>query len=85
MSCIGLITISLTIPLLSYLLLFCYLGIVGDSNTKCLNGSASLIPGAGGKVGSPCMTGNNCLFEYCANNVCSAPPLLCSSSMLGND
>ena len=68
----------------SFLLLFRYSGVIGDSNTKCLNGTTSLIPGTGGKVGSRCTTASNCLFNYCANNVCSAPLLLCPSSVIGN-
>ena len=58
-----------------------YNGIIGDSNTKCLNATSS--PSLAAAVGASCLSDSQCRYGLCTNNVCTAPKLLCPSSVVG--
>jgi hypothetical protein len=59
------------------------IGIFGDSNSLCVNLTATHKPGTGNPVGAFCKTNSNCLYGLCTLGVCEAPPLTCPSSIAG--
>ena len=75
-------TICFNRVLIGELHIFPTAGMPGDSNTKCHNFS-SLLSGTVKTVGSQCTTNKDCMYNLCAENVCSAPPLTCPTSIPG--
>ena len=62
------------------------LGVIGDSNTKCINLPSSLSSDQSakrGEIGSRCEVADDCMYGSCTGNVCVAPALLCPSNSTG--
>jgi hypothetical protein len=59
-----------------------YLGIVGDSNIKCIKESNVTSTKYG--VGAPCSNSKECVYGLCKSNVCAAPPKKCPTSFVGS-
>jgi hypothetical protein len=62
------------------------LGIIGDSNTKCLNPPSALSSvqiAVWGELGSKCNSDDECMYGDCTENECVAPPLLCPTILFG--
>jgi hypothetical protein len=53
-----------------------YLGVVGDSNTRC-NSNSTIIIGADG---TKCGKNSDCQYNNCVNSICTAPPLACPTN-----
>jgi hypothetical protein len=54
-----------------------YVGIVGDSNIKCINFTSGVVTG---RVGDSCSDDNDCLFNSCISNKCADINKLCPTS-----
>lgn len=70
----------------SFVLLLSMLGIIGDSNTKCINPPSALSSvqsAEWGELGSKCNANDECMYGDCSENVCVAPPLLCPTNSAG--
>ena len=62
------------------------LGIIGDSNTKCLNPPSALSSvqiAVFGELGAKCNSDDECMYGKCTENECVAPPLLCPTNLFG--
>ena len=55
-----------------------YKGVMGDSNTRCLEAST-----ATGATGSKCKLDSDCLYHQCDSGICIAPQKICQSSVPG--
>jgi hypothetical protein len=53
-----------------------YLGVVGDSNTRCVNNSTIVI----GTDDTACSANSDCLYDNCINGICTAPKLACPTN-----
>ena len=55
-----------------------YIGIIGDSNIKCLDFSSGVVTG---RVGDSCSSNSDCLFNSCISNKCVDTNKTCPTSI----
>ena len=53
-----------------------YKGVIGDSNTRCIEVSA-----ATGATGSECKLNSDCLYFQCDSGICTVPQKICQTSV----
>jgi hypothetical protein len=56
-------------------------GIVDDSNIMCIR--TSIGASSSTAIGATCSQDSNCLYNICADGVCTAPPMTCRTSVAG--
>jgi hypothetical protein len=56
-----------------------YSGVVGDANSRCSPPGENIL----GNIGDLCILDGDCLYSYCLDQICEAPPLGCKSAIEG--